>query len=150
MSTRRRKTASRRKLQKPSGRPTTPAPSSTTIDDNWMAFAVGVAVVAVTGLLYGATTARDIVLGDTPELIAAAVTLGVPHAPGYPLFTMLGHLFSLFPVDPLPFRVNLLAAVCGALTVGIIYFTALRLTRHWLPSAGAALLLASSPLFWRW
>jgi len=106
--------------------------------------------VAITGLLYGATTARDIVLGDTPELIAAAVTLGVAHAPGYPLFTMLGHLFSLLPFGPLPFRVNLLSAVCGTLTVGIVYFTALRLTRHWLASAGAALLLASSPLFWRW
>jgi 4-amino-4-deoxy-L-arabinose transferase-like glycosyltransferase len=150
MSTRRRKTASLRERQKPLRRPATAAPSSTTVNDKWMTFAVGGAVIAATGLLYGATTARDIVLGDTPELIAAAVTLGVPHAPGYPLFTMLGHLFSLFPVDPLPFRVNLLAAVCGALTVGIVYFTALRLTRHWLPSAGAALLLASNPLFWRW
>jgi len=49
------------------------------------------------GVLYFLTAARDIVVGDSPELIMAAVTLGVAHAPGYPLFTMLGHLFSLLP-----------------------------------------------------
>ena len=149
MSTRRRKIARRRERQKPSGRAAAPA-SSTTIDDNWVTFAVGVAVVAVTGLLYGASTARDIVLGDTPELITAAITFGVPHAPGYPLFTMLGHLFSLIPVQPLPFRINLFAAVCGAITVGIVYFTAVRLAGHRVPAAGAALVLAFTPLFWRW
>ena len=42
-----------------------------------MTFAVGAIVVGATGLLYGATAARDIVLGDTPELITAAITFGV-------------------------------------------------------------------------
>ena len=41
------------------------------------------------GVLYFLTAARDIVVGDSPELIAAAAVLGVPHAPGYPLFAML-------------------------------------------------------------
>ena len=48
------------------------------------------------------------VVGDTSELITAAITLGVVHAPGYPLFTVLGHLFSVVPVGPLPFRAPLL------------------------------------------
>ena len=107
-------------------------------------------VVAAAGVLYAATAARDIVVGDTPEFIAAAITLGVPHGPGYPLFTLLGHLFSLLPIGPLPFRVNLLAAACSASTVGVVYLTAFRLTRKRLASAAAALMLALSPLFWRW
>jgi len=111
---------------------------------------LAVIVVIGVGFLYWTTAARDIVVGDTPEYIVAAITLGIPHGPGYPLFTMLGHAFSLLPVGPLPFRVNLSSAVCGAITVGIVYFTAFRLTRHRLLSAGAALVLGSNPLFWRW
>src|SRR5438045_9573142 len=89
---------------------------------------VGSTVVAFAGILYFLTAARDIVVGDSPELIMAAVTLGVAHAPGYPLFTMLGHLFSLLPVGSIPFRVNLLSVVCDALTIGVVYFSTFRLT----------------------
>src|SRR2546421_10948545 len=88
-----------------------------------------IAVTAIAGILYFLTAARDIVVGDSPELITAAATLGVAHEPGYPLFTMLGHLFSLFPFGSIPFRINLLSVVCHALTVGVIYLTAHRLTR---------------------
>ena len=111
----------------------------------------GAVVVAVAaGILYFLTAARDIVVGDSPELITAAVTLGVAHAPGYPLFTMLGHLFSLLPFGPIPFRVNLLSAICDALTIGVVYLSALRLTRSQLAAAVAALLLAVNPTFWEW
>jgi hypothetical protein len=85
-------------------------------------FGVGATVAGLAFLLYSLTTARDIVVGDTPELITAAVTLGVPHPPGYPLFTKLGHLFSLLPFGPVPFRVNLLGVTCDALTVAVIFF----------------------------
>lgn len=111
---------------------------------------VGVVVFSLAFLLYFITAARDIVVGDTPELIAAAATLGVLHPPGYPLFTILGHLFSLLPLGPIPFRVNLLAVTCDALTVSIVYFTALRLSGHRLAAAVAALILAVSPIFWTW
>src|SRR6267143_5356183 len=98
-------------------------------------FGIGATVAGLAFLLYFLTAARDIVVGDTPEYITAAVTLGVPHPPGYPLFTMLGHLFSYLPLGPIPFRVNLLAVTCDALTVGIVYFTALRLTGYRIAAA---------------
>jgi len=107
-------------------------------------------IVVAAGVLYFCTAARDIVVGDSPELIAVAVTLGVPHAPGYPLFTMLGHLFSLVPFGPIPFRVNLLSATCNALTVGVVYLTALRLTQTRVAAAVAAFLLAANSTFWSW
>src|SRR5437660_11273359 len=97
----------------------------------WVGAAV---VVGAAALLYFLTAARDIVVGDTPELITAAVSLGVAHPPGYPLFTMLGHLFSLLPISSIPFRVTLLAFACGALTVGVVYLTAFPLTTS--PFAG--------------
>src|SRR4029077_3551875 len=107
-------------------------------------------VTILAGLLYFLSAARDIVVGDTPELITAAATLGVAHPPGYPLFTMLGHLFSVMPIGPTPFRVNLLAVTCDALTVGVVFLTALRLTQSRLAAATAALILAAVPNFWTW
>jgi hypothetical protein len=112
--------------------------------------AAGAAVVSVAFLLYFLTAGRDIVVGDTPELITAAATLGVPHAPGYPLFTMLGYFASLLPVGPIPFRVNLLAILCQALTIGFVFLTALRLSGSRSAAAIAALALAVTPIFWAW
>ncbi|MEY2546524.1 MAG: hypothetical protein QOG48_1641 [Verrucomicrobiota bacterium] len=114
-------------------------------------FASAAGVTAITFALYYATAARDIVVGDSPELIMAAVLRGVAHPPGYPLFTILGHLLSEIPaLGPMPFRVNLLAVICDALTVAVVYFTALRLTNARLPSVLAALALSVTPLFWSW
>src|SRR3982750_4274139 len=109
-----------------------------------------VAVTTTAGILYFLTAARDIVVGDTPELITAAATLGVAHPPGYPLFTILGHFFTLLPVGPIPFRVNLSSVVCDALTVGIIYLTGFRLTKSTVASGVSALFLAITPAFWSW
>src|ERR1700736_794905 len=107
-------------------------------------------VFAAAGILYFFTAARDIVVGDTPELITAAATLGVAHPPGYPLFTMLGHVFSLIPIGSIPFRVNLLSVVCDAFTVGVVYLIATRLVRSRIAAAIAALVLAVNPVFWEW
>jgi 4-amino-4-deoxy-L-arabinose transferase-like glycosyltransferase len=111
-------------------------------------FGVGLASAAF--LFYFLTAARDIVVGDTPEFITAAATLGVTHPPGYPLFTMLGYFFTWLPLGSIPFRVNLLAIACDALAVGIVYFTAIRLTDNRLAAALAALILALNPIFWMW
>ena len=100
--------------------------------------------------LYVYTAARDIVVGDTPELMTVAVTLGVAHPSGYPLLTLLGHLFSLLPLGPVAFRVNLMAAVCGAGTVALVYVTAWRLSRSWPAAVVATVALALNPLFWSW
>lgn len=111
---------------------------------------VALIVTFAAAVLYFLTAARDIVVGDTPELITAAVTLGVAHPPGYPLFTMLGHIFSLLPIGSIPFRVNLLSVVCDSVAIGIVYLTADRLVRSRLAAAIAALALAVNPTFWEW
>jgi len=118
--------------------------------DNSKPWIGAIALTAIAGVLYFLTAARDIVIGDTPELITAAVTLGVAHAPGYPLFTMLGHLFSLLPLGPIPFRVNLLSVVCNSLAIGVVYLTAAHLTRSRVTAMVAALALAVNPTFWEW
>jgi hypothetical protein len=118
-----------------------------TYSKDWLG---ALAVTVAAGILYFFTAARDIVVGDTPELITAAATLGVAHPPGYPLFTMLGHVFSLIPIGSIPFRVNLLSVVCDAFTVGVVYLIATRLVRSRIAAAIAALVLAVNPVFWEW
>ena len=89
---------------------------------------------------------------DGGDLIAAAWTLGVPHPPGYPTYTLLAWLATRLPVGTIAYRVNLFSALSAALAVGLLFRSAqslLRNQRHrLLLSAAAALTLAFSPLFW--
>lgn len=55
-------------------------------------------------------------LDDSPETITASVLVGIPHPPGYPLHTLLGHWATFIPVSIAPLRVNLLAAILAGLT----------------------------------
>jgi tetratricopeptide (TPR) repeat protein len=48
---------------------------------------------------------------DSGEMIAASYRLGISHPPGYPLFCLLGRLFSFIPVGTVAFRFNLLSGL---------------------------------------
>jgi hypothetical protein len=96
--------------------------------------AAGVATLAVFAL-YLATLAPTTSVWDTSEYITAAYTLGLPHPPGNPLFVLIGHLFTLLPIGASPAaRVNLLAALCSAVTAGFWFLIAERVVSRWLPA----------------
>lgn len=86
--------------------------------------------------------------GDSAELTAAAASFGVAHAPGYPLFTVGGGIFSAFTPGAPALGVNLFNAFCGALAVGSMFFLLVLLTGQWLPSIAGALTLGFSFHFW--
>jgi len=48
---------------------------------------------------------------DSGEMIAAAYRLGIAHPPAYPLFCLMGRLFSFIPVGTVAFRFNLLSSL---------------------------------------
>lgn len=75
-------------------------------------------------VVYVITLAREITFIDSGELAAVAATLGIAHPPGYPLFTLLGHLFAWLPFSTVCFRVGLLSATAGALAAGCVFLTA--------------------------
>ncbi len=88
----------------------------------WERLAVALAVSLCALVTYVATLAPTVVGGDSGELITAAVTLGIPHPPGYPLYCLLAHLFTWLPIGSLAYRVNLFSAVAGAATAGLLAY----------------------------
>ncbi len=71
----------------------------------------------------------DLMSDDSGEMIAGSWTLGLPHPPGYPLFDLLGRLFSFVPVGSIAFRYNLFSALLGLGAVLLTAKTALRLVQ---------------------
>ena len=58
---------------------------------------------------------------DTGDLITAAWVLGIPHPTGYPLFCMLGWIWShTVAIGSVAWRMNLLSALWAALASGIM------------------------------
>ncbi len=78
-------------------------------------------------LLYLATASRTMPTGDSGDLISAAWSLGIPHPPGYPIVTMLGHLMGFLPWGTPAFRINLLSAILDSLALAVIGYGLFRL-----------------------
>ncbi|MFA5043312.1 MAG: DUF2723 domain-containing protein, partial [Kiritimatiellia bacterium] len=141
---------------------------------DWLAFAITY-VIAQT--FYVLTQAPTVTLEDSGELVTGAANLGVPHPPGYPLWTILGWIFCkiFFFVKywghPNPaWAVNCMSGFFGALccaTVTILISRSgrdlLRTFRHeddpesatpaekiisWASGLAAGLILAFCPFIW--
>jgi hypothetical protein len=112
---------------------------------DWLqAGAVALALFA----LYAATSPRTVALEDDGLFILSSYFLGVEHPPGYPLFTLIGHLFTYLPFGSVAYRVHLASALFGALTCGAAWLCARALIAGRLPAYLAAFGLGMSPVFW--
>src|SRR5512146_2180400 len=111
------------------------------------ALAGGLAAAAFA--VYAAGACRTIYVGDSGELVAAVATLGIPHPSGYPLYVLLGHLWTLLvPLGSVAFRMSLFSAFCAALAVGLVYLAGRALAAGRTAALAAALVFAASPSFW--
>ncbi len=98
--------------------------------------------------VYLRTLAPTVMWYDMGEFASAAYVLGVAHNTGYPLLLLLGKLFTWLPFGEVAYRVNLMSAVFGALTVAAVYLLAFELTARRSAAALAALALAFSSTLW--
>jgi hypothetical protein len=119
--------------------------------------------------MYGLTLAPTVVamFDDSLELQLVTYQLGIVHPTGYPLYTLLGWLFTRLPVGDVAYRVNLMSAIFAAATVALVYLIGLELASQpsppsdqahldharwpWANTLAAligALTLAVSPVFW--
>ena len=99
-------------------------------------------------VLYAATLPRAVVLEDDGLFLMAGVHLGVAHPPGYPLYTLIVHLFTRLPFGDPAVLGHLSSAVLGALACGAVYGCARLLGASPLPALVAAWLLGVSEQFW--
>ncbi|MCX8094388.1 MAG: DUF2723 domain-containing protein [Candidatus Goldbacteria bacterium] len=58
---------------------------------------------------------------DSPETTVACVTLGIGHPPGYPIFVILGKIFSYIPIGNYAFRINIFSSVFSLIILLVIY-----------------------------
>jgi thioredoxin-like negative regulator of GroEL len=70
---------------------------------------------------YMMTIAPNVTLEDSGELAVAAQYAGVPHPPGYPVWTLYTWLFTTFlPFNNIAWRAGVASAFAGALSCGLI------------------------------
>ncbi|MEO7994661.1 MAG: DUF2723 domain-containing protein, partial [bacterium] len=104
--------------------PDTPAPSRPPVDwYPWVAFLAPL-------ILFISTACRVLYVGDAGDFATACWTLGMPHPPGYPLYTLLGWLVCRLPIPgsetEVAWRLNLMS---GFFAAGACYFAYLILER---------------------
>ncbi|UCF78331.1 MAG: DUF2723 domain-containing protein [Candidatus Eiseniibacteriota bacterium] len=121
--------------------------------DWYVAIVVFVLVLAV----YIETLALTTPFWDGGEFIAVSYILGVPHPPGTPLYTLIGRVFTLFPLASVATRVNFMSALSSALAVLFTFLITVRLAKMsfrvqewkaWLAGTVSALFMAFSNTFW--
>lgn len=96
----------------------------------------GLALAALALVLYLATLAPTVLLADGGEFQFVPWLPGIAHPTGYPLYTLLGWLWShALAAGEVAWRLNLLSAVTAAVTVGLAYDLARRLFARVLPEA---------------
>jgi thioredoxin-like negative regulator of GroEL len=98
--------------------PVNPPPLFRKID--WLAFAVTTLLVFIG---YFLTLAPDLTLEDSGELATGSFYAGIPHPPGYPVWTIYTWFWTvILPYGSVAWRVAVGEALSGALACGLLAF----------------------------
>lgn len=108
---------------------------------------MGLVVGIVSFIVFVFFQAIGIFTGDSGDVVTAAIGHGVPHPPGYPLYTLVGYLLSRLSLFTPSWRVTLLSSIPHAFTVALVFILVFRLTKNRVASVFAALTLMSNYLF---
>lgn len=101
--------------------------------------------------VYALTVSPTVTAEDSGEFIMAAYDLGILHPSGYPLYSLLGKIFTLVPFGEVAWRVNMMSAFFAALAGAFFYvWTQNTVRSRFARPAGivAALLLGLAATVW--
>lgn len=99
-------------------------------------------------VLYVATLAQSLVLGDPTEYTFVAHILGIAHPPGYAFITLLGKLFqTLIPFGEIPWRMHLLSATAATVAALFVFGTIRTLAQNGRRASDSAPLGTLAALF---
>lgn len=117
----------RQKRKKRASRQDGPVPADSlpgqALDRRFPPFVFGVPF-GVALCVYLVTVCPTVYWGDSAEFAVIGPELGVAHATGYPLFTLLGWLASWVPFGEIAWRVNLVSVVAGACAASAVSWVA--------------------------
>src|SRR5450830_85241 len=85
---------------------------------------------AIPFIFYVLTLQRKLVGGDTSWYMSELPQMGLLPPTGYPVFSLIGKLFSIIPIGPLALRLNLISAVFGSLTILFLFLAINKLTKN--------------------
>lgn len=71
--------------------------------------------------IYTFTLCPTIYWEDSAAFSAVHSVLGIPHSPGFPIYVILGKIFTLLPIENPAFMSNLMSAFWGSLSLVILY-----------------------------
>src|SRR5471030_23111 len=97
----------------------------------WLCFVIA----SVTYIL---TLEPSVSFWDCGEFISCAYRLQVAHQPGYPVFVMLGKLFSLLSFgnnSKVPYFTNMGSAIASGATIMFLFWTITALAKKLIPVA---------------
>ena len=84
-----------------------------------------IAIFLISFVIYIFTLSPTVSFTDNGELAGAAYSLGVGHPSGYPLLSIIGHLWLFIPTGwTVIYKLNILSAVFASTSILIFYHTA--------------------------
>ena len=118
------------------------------------------AVFLIVFTLYVLTLAPGVVGGDAGEHQLAVPLLGIPHTTGYPLYILVGKLWTVVvPIGSMAWRMNLFSALGGALAAGTTALVIYRLAKDrsiskinspWAGAVVGGITLSYGLTLWQW
>ena len=90
-------------------------------DPRWQETRFTLAVACVALLAYIVTLSRGVFPGESANLMVRTLDLVPRDTPAHPFWTLLVRLVSKIPLGPLPLRLNLISAVCGAAALALFF-----------------------------
>jgi len=80
--------------------------------------------------------------GDGGEMVAGAYGLGAVHPSGYPVYLLLGKLFTFIPIGSIPYKVVLVSSFFGSLSAVLLGYIVFDLFKCKITSSFASLTLS--------
>ncbi|MEO0087895.1 MAG: DUF2723 domain-containing protein, partial [candidate division WOR-3 bacterium] len=99
-------------------------------------------------LILFSTLSPTVGLIDCGEIIFGIHYLNILHPTGYPLFTLLGRIFSFLPFLEPAFKGNLFSFLFGFFTIILLYFLIKKITQDNIVSLIYVTLFSFNNLFW--
>ncbi|NPV38163.1 MAG: DUF2723 domain-containing protein [Brevinematales bacterium] len=93
----------------------------------WFDYVLAFLVFLVAFVGYIKTLTPSIGAGDSGELTTTLYNMGASHAPGYPLYGILGKLFTYLAFGDIGYRVNIYTATTAAGAVLFLFLTLVKL-----------------------